>query len=80
MLNPFIAYVLVEKFGGVMFKFIKKFLNTKNEIKNLKYVISSLSADVKQIISLSEKYLPLMKTTDKIQLLILRRNLWTKKP
>jgi hypothetical protein len=63
-----------------MFKFIKKFLNEKKEVKNLKYLVNSLNADIKQVIAISERYLPLMKTSDKIQLLILRRDLWTKKP
>lgn len=63
-----------------MIKFFKNIFNFKKEIKNLKYRVNSLLTDIKQIMAISEKYLPLMKTTDKIQLLILRRNLWTKKP
>lgn len=63
-----------------MVKFFRNIFNLKNEIANLKYRVNSLLTDLKQILSISEKYLPLMKTSDKIQLLILRRNLWTKKP
>lgn len=63
-----------------MIKFFRNIFNFKKEIKNLRYRINSLMTDIKQILAISEKYLPLMKTSDKIQLLILRRNLWTKKP
>jgi len=57
---------------------IKKFFNTKNELKKLKYQNQALCFEIKHAMSICEKYIPLMKTTDKIQLLILRRNLWTK--
>ena len=65
--------------GGSMFKRIKNFFKQKNEIKKLKYQIESLKFDILSITAIAEKYFPLMKSRDKVQLLILRRCLWTKK-
>lgn len=62
-----------------MFKLIPKILNYKKEIKILKNELENLKFELRHSLSISEKYIPLMKTADKIQLLILRRNLWTKK-
>ncbi len=62
-----------------MFKFFRKIFDYKKQIKDLKYKTESLIFDLKHSLSISEKYFPYMKTTDKIQLLILRRNLWIKK-
>ena len=62
-----------------MFKFLKSILSYKAEIKKLKYQIESLKFDIQHMSSIAEKYFPLMKTRDKVQLLILRRCLWTKK-
>lgn len=62
-----------------MFKLIPKILNYKKEIQVLNKEIECLKFDLRHSLSISEKYIPLMKTADKIQLLILRRNLWTKK-
>ena len=62
-----------------MFKRIKNFFKQKNEIKKLKYQIESLKFDILLITAIAEKYFPLMKSRDKVQLLILRRCLWTKK-
>ena len=61
-----------------MFNIIKKIINNKKEIRNLKYQIESLKFDLQHSLAVSEKYIPLMKTTDKIQLLILRKNLFRK--
>ena len=62
-----------------MFKLIPKILDYKKEIQKLKKEIEALQFELRHSLSISEKYVPLMKTSDKIQLLILRRNLWTKK-
>ena len=59
-----------------MFKILKKIIEKKKEIRDLKYHIESLKSDLKHSLAVSEKYLPLMKTSDKIQLLILRKNLF----
>lgn len=62
-----------------MFKIFSKFSKLNKEISNLNSKIDSLKFDLQHALSVSEKYMPMMKTSDKIQLLILRRNLWTKK-
>lgn len=62
-----------------MFKCVKNFFKQKNEIKKLRYQIESLKFDILSITGIVEKYFPLMKSRDKVQLLILRRCLWTKK-
>ena len=62
-----------------MFKLLSKIFSFNKEISNLNSKINSLKFELQHSLSISEKYLPLMKTSDKIQLLILRRNLWTKK-
>lgn len=61
-----------------MFNIIKKIINDKKEIRNLKYQIEALKCDIRHSLSIVERYLPLMKTPDKIQLLILRKNLFRK--
>ncbi|MCR5264979.1 MAG: hypothetical protein K6E29_00115 [Cyanobacteria bacterium RUI128] len=61
-----------------MVKFIKTVLRYRTEIKKLKMQMEALKFDIKQMSSIVEKYFPLMKTRDKVQLLILRRCLWTK--
>ena len=63
-----------------MFNLIKNLFKYNSEIKKYRYMIDSLKTDLTQILAISEKYLPIMKTSDKIQLLILRRNAWIKKP
>ena len=57
-----------------MFKVIKQILNLKKQLQK----IERLKFDIQQCLSISEKYFPIMKNNDKIQLLILRRNLWIK--
>ena len=59
-----------------MFSLFRRIINYKQQIKDLNYKIDYLKTDLKHSLSVSEKYLPLMKTTDKIQLLILRQNLF----
>lgn len=61
-----------------MFSVIQRIISNKKEIKKLKYEIESLKFDLQHSLAISEKYIPLMKTTDKIQLLILRKNLFRK--
>lgn len=61
-----------------MFSLIKKYIDNKKEIRNLKYQINSIKFDLKHALAISEKYIPLMKTSDKVQLLILRKNLFSK--
>ena len=61
-----------------MFNLIKKYIDHKKEIRDLKFQIDSIKFDLKHALAISEKYIPLMKTTDKIQLLILRKNLFRK--
>ena len=63
-----------------MFKIIKSIFQNKKEIKDLKSQLSALKFDLRHSLEISEKYFPLMKTADKVQLLILRRELWTKRP
>jgi hypothetical protein len=59
-------------------KYFQKFLDTKKEIRELKSQIDFLKFELRHSLSVTEKYIPLMRTKDKIQLLILRRNLWTR--
>ena len=61
-----------------MFNIIKRIIDNKKEIRDLKYQIDALKVDLKHALALSEKYIPLMRTPDKIQLLILRKNLFKK--
>lgn len=61
-----------------IFRVFKKFLEQKREIKDLRFKIDALKFELKETLSITEKYIPLMRTKDKVQLLILRRNLWTK--
>lgn len=61
-----------------MFKVIKQILNLKKQLQKMKLEIEYLKFDIQQCLSISEKYFPIMKNNDKIQLLILRRNLWIK--
>ena len=61
-----------------MFNVLRKIINDKKKIESLKYQIEALKTDLNHALALSEKYLPLMKTTDKIQLLILRKNIFRK--
>lgn len=62
-----------------MFAIFRKIFNAAKEIKNLRYQVESLKCDLHQALAITERYMTLFKTTDKIQLLILRRSLWTKK-
>ena len=61
-----------------MFNLVKEIFNYRNEIKKLKNCINSLKFDLRHSLAISEKYIPLMKVSDKIQLLILRRNISAK--
>jgi hypothetical protein len=64
-----------------MFKLLsglKKFFESQSTIKELRSQNESLKFELRHSLSVTEKYIPLMRTKDKIQLLILRRNLWTK--
>ena len=61
-----------------MFKILKKIFDYKKENEYLTNKINDLKFELRHALSLSEKYLALMKTQDKIQLLILRRNLYEK--
>ena len=58
-----------------MFKFVNKIFNYKKEIQNLKNKLEDLRFDLRHSLSVTEKYLALMKVQDRIQLLILRKNL-----
>ncbi len=62
-----------------MFAIFRKIFSAAKEIKNLRYQVESLKCDLQQALAITERYMTLFKTTDKIQLLILRRSLWTKK-
>lgn len=61
-----------------MIKFIKNLFQLRKKFQKMKLEIKNLKFDILQYLSISEKYFPMMKTNDKIQLLILRRNLWIK--
>ncbi len=61
-----------------LFKVLKKFLGYQNQVQELRAQIESLKFELRHSLAITEKYIPLMRTKDKIQLLILRRNLWTK--
>lgn len=61
-----------------IFKSFNKFLDYQKKIKELRSQIEALKFELRHSLSVTEKYIPLMRTKDKIQLLILRRNLWTK--
>ena len=64
--------------GGFMFDCFRHFFSMKKEIRLLNYKLNALKFDLQHSLAISEKYIPLMKTADKVQLLILRRSLWTK--
>ncbi len=59
-----------------MFNLIKKYIDNKKEIRSLKFQVEAIKFDLKHALAISEKYIPLMKTSDKVQLLILRKNLF----
>jgi len=56
-----------------MFILLKRFFNLRKEIKKLNSEIEMLKLDLRHSLSISEKYLPVMKASDKLKLLILRK-------
>ena len=58
-----------------MFKVLQKIFDYKKKIKNLETKLDDLKFDLRHSLSVTEKYLALMKVPDRIQLLILRKNL-----
>lgn len=61
-----------------MFERLYQFFKNICKIKDLKTQIFDLEDKLNQILKISEKYLYVMKTRDKIQLLILRKNILDK--
>ena len=58
-----------------MFKILRKIFSFRKEKLKLKNKIEDLKFDLRHSLSVTEKYLALMKVQDRIQLLILRKNL-----
>lgn len=56
-----------------MFNLFKKFFSLRKEIAKLNKEIEILKLDLRQSLSISEKYLPWMRASDKLKLLVLRR-------
>mgnify|MGYP007101855179 CR=1 FL=1 len=56
-----------------MLNLFKKFLSLRKEIAKLKEEKEILKLDLRHSLSITEKYLPYMRASDKLKLLVLRR-------